>query len=178
MAGATALLAELLASVPVVAEACLQDMQTLGELASCCVSEKLEEGKELVEEGRQVLGMYVLTGGQVALKSRQHGGSSELMKTIQAAQGSSPPRILCLWPALTGDPCRMSIAAMPGGASVVCIPRKSLIATVRRVRSLDKLVECVINGLKGDHGDKIVERVSVLLLVSSPDMNPRRSGRS
>eukprot|EP00960_Hanusia_phi_P061907 764976-Hanusia_phi.AAC.2 len=165
MAGTTevvggGMLAELLASVPVVAEACMQDMAAVEELAGECVLEEVDEDRVVVAEGSRVRGLYVLTLGSVSLSSREQGRGCKVLKVVRAAAGSSsPPRILCLWPALTGDRCSMSLAAMAGGATLLCVPRKALLETVRRVRSQERLVECVVSSLKGDHGDKVVRKV-------------------
>jgi CRP-like cAMP-binding protein len=134
----------LLQKIPVLAAVGRIDDAILSNIADASCTIPFRSGQVIVSEGQLVSAMYVLLDGQVAVSvsrntsdTKNSRGETSIVRVLRPApRDAKYESVMCVWSMLSGQKSRVSITAMEGGATVLCISKEAIRPATENVEVL------------------------------------------
>jgi len=137
--------------------------ELLERVAALCQLKSLNASEALAQANVQCESAFILLQGRVSIVE-DASGTGRVLREAHAVPPDSnePPTVLCFWPALTGEPCRISVlaGAADGHSRVVEMPGRALAEACADSRDLAAVCRACLSGA---HSEEQANKLAVLI---------------
>ena len=135
-------------------------------VAAFCRLRSMSTGETLARESEKCASAFVLVQGHVSISvAGEIGANRRVIREAHALPQDSddPPTVLCVWPALTGEPSRTTITVSEG-AQVIEMPERALAEACAAPDHLLAICRACVSGVQNSGQTQLlVDKVSALI---------------